>query len=68
MNDETKQPANKVQQHSGKGSRLNLDKLQQKWGVSKEELAEAVRQVGENRSRIEEYLVNRKWQNTNGSS
>lgn len=68
MEKETKQPADAVRPPTGNKGRLNTDKLQRKWGVSKQELDEAVRHVGENRSRIEEFLVNKKWQNTNGSS
>lgn len=33
-----------------------------KWGVSKDEIEAAIRQVGDDRSRVEEYLNNQKWQ------
>ncbi len=36
--------------------------MQNKWGVSEAELKKAIREVGFDQPRIEEYLVNHKWQ------
>ena len=41
---------------------LDTSELEAKWGVSRDQIDEAVRHVGTERSRVEEYLVNQKWQ------
>jgi hypothetical protein len=46
----------------------DVSKLEAKWGVSAEEIQDAINHVGVDRSDIEEYLVNKKWQKTNGPS
>jgi hypothetical protein len=42
----------------------DISKLEAKWGVSAEEIQDAINHVGVDRSDIEEYLVNKKWQKT----
>ena len=36
--------------------------LEKKWGVSRKEIEDAIAKVGNDRTDIEEYLVNKKWQ------
>jgi hypothetical protein len=42
--------------------RTDFDVLREKWGVSQEQIDDAIANVGIGRTDIEEYLVNKKWQ------
>jgi hypothetical protein len=55
---ETNDPA------SGAGAvnaKLDIRALQEKWGVSEEEIRSAIEKVGNSQNEIEEYLVNNRW-------
>lgn len=54
--------SNENENASVESAGLDERALQKKWGVSAEQLRDAVANVGYNRSHIEEYLVNKKWQ------
>lgn len=41
---------------------MDAKAMQKRWGVSNEQIKDAIAHVGNNRSDIEEYLVNKKWQ------
>ena len=47
---------------------LDIAALQEKWGVSAEEIKAAIANVGYAQSRIEEYLVNNRWKRDDGKT
>ena len=61
QNDKTKKPD--IASNSEE-TVVDISALQDKWGVSAEEIFAAIKQVSNDRSSIEEYLVNNKWQRT----
>lgn len=48
-----------------KRNSLNIEAMQEKWGVSAQEIQEAIDHVGFRPSKIEEYLVNNRWSRNN---
>lgn len=51
------------QKDNEKRNSLDIKAMQEKWGVSAEEIKEAIANVGYKPSKIEEYLVNHRWSN-----
>lgn len=44
-----------------KRNNLDIKAMQEKWGVSAEEIQQAIDHVGYKPTKIEEYLVNNRW-------